>query len=108
MAFVKTPSVLFGSNYNYQSDTIELDRTEYANISAGEADASTGDYRRIMYGLLEDCYARFMAQAVANRPARMTFVKNTSVNDTVGNAQVTYTIRFTVDNVIAEVSDEPV
>ena len=106
MAFTATPSVLFGDNYAFSTPNITISNADNPSITDAEADATTGDSRRILFGLLQDMYARFNAIDAADRPGKMQFLRSTSVNDVTQQGVVTFTIRFTTDDIVAEVADE--
>ena len=107
MAYSAVPTVLFGDNYAFTTPDITISVTDNASVSDAEAHASTGNYRNIMYGLLEDMYTRFNALITADRPTKMTFTRATSVNDSTQTGTVAFTVRFTTDDLNGEVSDEP-
>ncbi len=106
MAFTATPSVLFGDNYAFSAPDITISNVDNPNVTDAEADATTGDYRRILFGLLQDMYARFNAIGAADRPTKMQFLRSTSVNDVTQQSSVTFTIRFITGDVVTEVADE--
>jgi hypothetical protein len=106
MAFTDTPSVLFGDNYAFSTPNITISNADNPSITDAEADAATGDSRRILFGLLQDMYTRFNAIDAADRPGKMQFLRSTSVNDVTQLGTVTFTIRFTTGDVVTEVADE--
>jgi len=106
MAFTDTPSVLFGDNYAFSAPSITISNVDNPSVTDAEANATTGDFRRILFGLLQDMYARFNAIDAADRPTKMTFLRSTSVNDVTQQGTVTFTIRFTTGDVVTEVADE--
>lgn len=107
MAFNSTPSKLFGSNYDYSSPDITINTlTDNPSIDDDEANATTGDYRKILFGLLQDMYARFNALSAADKPTKMQILRATSINDVTQQGTVTFTIRFTTEDVVTEVADE--
>ena len=106
MAFNDIPSGLFGDNYAFSAPSITISNVDNPNVTDAEADATTGDSRRILFGLLQDMYARFNAIDAADRPTKMTFLRSTSVNDVTQQGTVTFTIRFTTGDVVTEVADE--
>jgi len=106
MAYDAAPSGLFGDNYTFSAPSISISNVDNPSVTDAEADAATGDARRILFGLLQDMYARFNAIDAADRPTKMTFLRSTSVNDITQQGTVTFTIRFTTDDVVTEVADE--
>ena len=105
--FVDTPSVLFGSNYSFSAPGITISNVDNPSVTDAEAHTSTGDFRKIFYGLLQDCYARYAELDTDDKATRMTFARTTSVNDTAQTATVTFTIRFTTGDLAGDVADEP-
>jgi len=79
---------------------------DFANLTSAEADPTTGDTRKILYAMLQDIYTRYVATDTADKPAKMTMARTTNVNDAAQTAIITFTVRFTTDDVAAEVSDE--
>ncbi|MBM3120335.1 MAG: hypothetical protein FJ006_12480 [Chloroflexi bacterium] len=107
MSFTDTPSVLFGANYAFSAPNISISNVDNPSVSNAEAHATTGDLRKIAYGLLNDMYGRWNALDSANKPVRMTFTRTTATNDTAQTATVTFTLRFTTGDLAGEVADEP-
>lgn len=106
MAFTKTPSVIFGENYAFSTPLISISNADNTSVTDAEANATTGDSRKILYGLLQDIYSRYMAIAASDKPTKMTMARTTNVNDAAQSATVTFTIRFTTDDVTTEVAAE--
>jgi len=106
MAINLTPSVLFGSNYGFSDPDITISNSDNTSISNAEADASTGDFRRVLYGLLTDIYSRYNQLAAQDKSGKMTFLKNSTFNDATNTGVVTFTVRFNVGAFEAEVADE--
>lgn len=106
MAYSGQPNVLFGDNYTFSNNEMAISNIDNPSVSDAEANATTGDFRRILYGLLQDMYTRWMALLPQDRPTKMTYTRNTSPNDATQSAVVTFTLRFTTDDVISEVADE--
>ena len=107
MAFTGKPSDLFGDNYGFSTNKMSISNLDNPQVSDAEANKDTGDYRRILYGLLQDMYARFNEIETADRPKQMTFSRSTTVNDITQKSSVTFTLRFTTEDVATEVADEP-
>lgn len=106
MAYDDVPSGLFGDNYSFSAPSITISNVDNPSVTDAEADATTGDSRRILFGLLQDMYTRFNAIDAADRPGKMQFLRSTSVNDVTQLGTVTFTIRFTTGDVVTEVADE--
>ena len=106
MAYDDVPSGLFGDNYAFSTPNITISNADNPSVTDAEANATTGDSRRILFGLLQDMYTRFNTIDAADRPTKMTFLRSTSVNDITQQGTVTFTIRFTTGDVVTEVADE--
>ena len=108
MAFDKTPTVWM-PNWSEDATNIIVPIATFPEMTAAEADAATGDIRKILYALLEKLYAVWAALAVADRPSRMTMSRSTSVNDTTGEITRQYVITLVTAPVAGgiEVEDEP-
>ena len=75
-------------------------------ITAAEADATTGDMRKCIYALLSKFYAFWLTIPVADRPAMMAIYRSTSTNDVTGEITQTFQFQFKVTNTGTEVADE--
>ena len=114
MAFVATPSSWLGDGYsaNDSTHTITLPIAGHANqvftdISDAEANASSGDIRKIMYGLMEGIYTKWNAANSTDRPTNWTMYKTSSVNTTTGIVSHTYQVQFNNTVSAQEVANEP-
>ena len=76
-------------------------------ITTAEANSSTGDVRKIYYGIVEQLYQSFLAKAVADRPNRMTITKNAGVDATTGLITTNYTFQFVLAASGLDVTSEP-
>lgn len=75
-----------------------------AELSEAEADPTTGDYRKVMYALLEMLYQKFLVVDPVPTKVSMTRV---TYEDTVNNELVrTYTVQFRTVATGIEVADE--
>jgi len=75
-------------------------------ITAAEANATTGDIRKIYYGIVEQLYQSFLGKAIADRPNRMTISKGSGVDATTGLITTTYTIQFVLAATGLDVTSE--
>lgn len=94
------------AGYSSDGTNITIPIASLPELTAAEANASTGDIRKILYALACKAYDIYNTLAVANRPAEMVVAKNTQVTDADGSATVSVTQRFNVD-ISSEVADEP-
>jgi hypothetical protein len=102
-----TPQQLFpGITSDGTSITIPL--TDLPGLSAAEADATTGDGRKVFYGIIEQSHQALSALDAANRPQKMSLTKQQPAGVGVNQVRVPYGVSFdlTIDPDIIEVSPE--
>lgn len=76
-------------------------------VDATEATASsTGDWRKVCFGIIEMIYQRWTSLATDDRPAKMTVSRSSSVNETSGEITRYYTISFVTAPTGTEVVSE--
>ena len=76
-------------------------------LDATEANASTGDIRKVARALLAALYAAWLGEDAADRPQRMTLSRSTSVDDLTETTVRNYGASFRVATSGEEVVDEP-
>lgn len=112
MAFDQKPSTWLGAGYSLTANEIKL-RTATAGsnvaipeVTDAEANATTGDIRKVSFGLVEMLYQAWLTQAQADRPQRMNIVRNTftdpATNLTTQVYQLTFVNQVTAQDVAAE------
>ncbi len=103
------PSVFFGAGYSYASNAITLNTEAHASalldeLDATEANATTGDYRCIMFALLEMLYQKMLAATPASEKVSMT---RATYEDLATSELVrTYTVQIRTVASGIEVADE--
>lgn len=91
MAFNPAPAQWI-ANWSEDATNITVPIASFAELTAAEADAATGDIRKVVFAIM-DCLAdKWYSLAAADRPAKMTISRNTSTNETTGVARKTYTV----------------
>lgn len=75
-------------------------------LTDAEANASTGDVRKVFYALCEMMWQAYNNTASADRPAKMRIFRSTSSNDAAGSETRSYTISFDVASTGTEVASE--
>ena len=105
MAFVDTPTLYF-AGWSEDGTDITLPLANVTELTAAEADAATGDIRKIIYALSEEFYVKYNATAEADRPGKMTLYRSSQVDDATGEMTRTYSFVFAVDGGAGEVADE--
>ena len=76
-------------------------------VTSTEATASsTGDWRKMVFGIMEMLYWRYTSLATADRPSRLSITRNSSVDDSTGNITRYYSVTITTAPTGVEVIDE--
>lgn len=74
-------------------------------VTSAEANASTGDVRKVIYGIVDELQRRYDLVPTADRPDNMQVSKGTTENPN-GTFTRSYTFRFTLDSSGFEVANE--
>ena len=74
MAFDPAPSSLFPS-WSENGTTISVPIASIANLTAAEADGTTGDWRAVIGRLVDDVYNYDNALATADSPTKFTITR---------------------------------
>ena len=106
MAFSKVPTAWI-PNWSEDGTDIIVPIATFPQLTAAEADAATGDIRKILFGVADALVNAWIAKAAADRPAKMTLSRSTSVNDQTGAVSRRYVFDFELSTVAEEVADEP-
>jgi hypothetical protein len=106
MAFVKTPTTWL-PNWSENGTDITLPIASLPELTAAEADAATGDIRKIFFAIMRKLFSVWTATAIADRPTKMTMQKASSIDPSTNILTETYTIKFICDVSAQDVSDEP-
>jgi hypothetical protein len=93
VAFDKTPTTWL-ANWSENGTNISLPSASLPETDATECDGTTGDFRKVMLAFMEAVYQHYNGLATADRPAKMTITRSTSVNDTTGVITRTYAAAF--------------
>jgi hypothetical protein len=72
MAFDPAPSSLFPS-WSEDGTTISVPIASIANLTAAEADGTTGDWRAVIGRILDDVFNYYDGLAATDQPAKLTF-----------------------------------
>lgn len=105
MAFAATPNAWL-ENWSEDGTEITVPIATFPELTAGEADATTGDIRKIVYALMEKLYNEFNERAAADRPVKMTINKSSSYNQATGRLTVSYGVNLELALSGAEVAAE--
>jgi hypothetical protein len=115
MAFSATPSGWLGAGYTLSGSgttaAINFGISGNTNetlpeITTAEANATTGDIRKIYYGIVEKLYQAYLAKPTADRPNRLSLSKSSNVDSTTGLITTSYTIQFVLAATGLDVTNE--
>ena len=104
MAFDKTPTTHI-AGWSEDGTNVTFPISSFAQLDATEADAATGDIRRIAFALAEKLFAIYAAMATADRPVNFAVRRSTS-DGASGNLNRSYSIDFTIEATALEVIPE--
>jgi hypothetical protein len=93
MAFSAAPSSWLDS-WSENGTDITLPIASLPELTAAEADAATGDIRKVVFALLQKLQAEWNALDAADRPAKMSLTKASTIDSTTGRVTHTFTARF--------------
>lgn len=105
MAFDDTPTAVIAS-WSEDGTNVTFPIASVPELTAAEADAVTGDSRKIIFALCEKFYQWYNALASADRPTRLTIIRGNSTNESTGRVTRTYTFQFVTAIGSIEVVDE--
>lgn len=105
MAFDPKPSTWI-PNWSEDGTNITVPLASFPEMTAVEADADTGDIRKVLFALMEQLYGAWNDTASADRPTQMIVSKTSTVNVSTGVVTNTYTLRFYCGITGQKVSDE--
>ena len=86
------------ANWSANANDITVPIASFAELTEAEANATTGDIRKIMYAVNEQIWTAWSALAAANRTGKMTLTKASSSNATTGLLTHVYT--WTCNNTV--------
>lgn len=81
--------------------------TTGAVAAVGTVEVKSGDVRRILFGIIEAAYQKYLTYTTAGTaPAKMSIARTSSVNDATGVLTRFYTLTFVTDISSVEISEE--
>ena len=105
MAFDKTPSVwILGWSEDGTNITVPI--ASFPELTAVEADGTSGDIRKILFALMEKLISAWNSTPIADRPAKMNIFRSTNVNDQTGVVTKQFSLIFNTVISGQEVQDE--
>lgn len=106
MAFNPVPTNLIAS-WSEDGTNITFPIASVPELTAAEADAVTGDSRKIIYALIERICEWHADLAVADRPTKMTVTRGNAFETAGGTFTRNYNLQFVLDSGAAlDVADE--
>lgn len=105
MAWSPVPTACF-PNWSEDGTNITLPIAALPELTAAEADAATGDIRKILYALCEKVWGWWNALASADRATKATITKSSSVDATTGIITNVYTFTFKNSITAQDVANE--
>ena len=105
MAFNKAPANWI-PNWSSNGTSITIPIASFPELSAAEADVTTGDIRKIVFAIMEELYGKYNSTDNADKPAMMSLSKSASVNTSTGVTTNTYSVTIKTSTTAQEVVDE--
>lgn len=110
MAFNKAPTNwLTGYSLNTNAVTVNTSNAgataTFPELTNIEANATTGDIRKIVYAVIEQLYQKFQATPTADRPNRMSVTRSSTVGEN-NNISHTYIVSLTLAATELDVANE--
>lgn len=93
MAINRAPATWWPS-WSEDGTTISVPIASFPEMTAAEADGTTGDICNVLYAMLHKTYAKYVSLATADKPTTMGVYKNVAENATTGKQTVTFTVQF--------------
>ena len=105
MAFSPVPTDWIAS-WSEDGTDITVPIASFPELTAAEADAASGDIRKIAFAWMEKLFQAWNGKATADRPVKWTMAKSANVNTSTGVTTVQYVATFYVQTTAQEVADE--
>jgi hypothetical protein len=80
--------------------------SQLAQVTDAEANASSGDFRAVAFGLIEMLYQRCLNTPSADRSTKFTITRSSSTDETTGELTRYYTVTAKLQPLAVEVSAE--
>lgn len=104
--FSKLPSLFFGTGYASNGTNMTLPIAGFSELTSAEADASTGDSRKVLYAVLDKVNKAVAALPDADKPTRLVVSRSATSPNAQNEFQVTFAVSFTLSAAGADVADE--
>jgi len=93
MAIDLAPSEWIAS-WSEDATNVSFPIASVPELTAAEADGTTGNISKVMFALMEKIYQEYIALPTADRPTKMVVTRSTSTNDLTGVITRTYAVAF--------------
>lgn len=93
-------------NWSEDGTDITVPIATFSELTAAEADAVTGDIRKVLFAICEKLWSVWTATATADRPSKMTLYRSTQTNENTNVTRKTFQFIFDTEVSGQEVSDE--
>lgn len=105
MAFTQTPTGWF-PDWSEDATNITVPIASLPGLTAATADGATGDIRKILYAIMETCWAKFEGLTPATRPTKLTIKKSSHNDEIAGTIEHQYLVTFITEDTGQTVADE--
>lgn len=105
MAFDPLPPAWIDS-WSEDGTNITIPLASFPEMTAGEADATTGDVRKVLYAICEKLWVEWSTRASADLPTKMTISRASTVNEATDAVTKRYTFTFVTEATSTEVVNE--
>lgn len=112
MPYSPVPSTFFGAGLTNGTNTIILTTNDaggtklLTELTDAEAHVTTGDFRKIIFALMEMLSVKWEATALEDRPAKIAITKSSSIDAQTGAITNAYTVVCYNELGAQEVADE--
>lgn len=94
------------SGWSEDGTNITIPLATFTEMTAAEADATTGDIRKCLYAICEHLKDQWESTATADLPGKMTISTVQTVNSSTGVITKRYTLSFDTEPTGVEVANE--
>lgn len=105
MAFEDAPNTWIDS-WSENGTTISVPIASFPEMTADEADGTTGDIRKVLYAICEKLWTEWAERAIGDLPTKMTISRSSTVNEATDAITKRYTFTFVTAATSTEVAPE--
>jgi hypothetical protein len=105
MPFIDTPTLVI-AGWSEDGTNVTFPIASLPELTASEADGTTGDSRKILYAILAQYEAWYRGLAAEDKPGKLNISRSSSSPDVnTGHITRTFSVRFTIGGAL-DVVDE--